>query len=102
MAHVAAHELAIKAVRAAAVGGEGERAGRLKCRWQREQLPDAIRDLVLSDQRLRNAICWSVSASIHDEFHEHITEVVSHRRHSLTLHLASGTVPPGQPPRMAP
>jgi hypothetical protein len=37
-----------------------ERAGRLECRWQRERLPDAIRDLVLDDQRLRNDICWSV------------------------------------------
>ena len=65
VAHVAAHELgaaayAIKAVRAAAQGGEGERAGRLECRWQREQLPEAIRELVLDDQRLRNDICWSV------------------------------------------
>ena len=65
VAHVAAHELgaaayAIKAVRAAAPEGEAERAGRLECHWQREQLPDAIRDLVLDDQRLRNAICWSV------------------------------------------
>ena len=64
VAHVAAHELgaaayAIKAARAAASGGEGERAGRLECRWQREQLPDAIRELVLEDQRLRNEICWS-------------------------------------------
>jgi len=30
------------------------------CRWQRAQLPVAIRDLVLDDQRLRNEICWSV------------------------------------------
>ena len=65
VAHVAAHELgaaayAIKAVRAAAAGGEGESAGRLECRWQREQLPDAIRELVLDDQRMRNEICWSV------------------------------------------
>jgi immunity protein 5 of polymorphic toxin system len=64
-AHVAAHELgaaayAIKAVRAAASEGEGESAGRLECRWQRDQLPDAIRELVLDDQRLRNDICWSV------------------------------------------
>ena len=64
VAHVAAHELgaaayAIKAARAAAPGWE-ERAGRLECRWQREQLPDEIRDLVLDDQRLRNDICWSV------------------------------------------
>ena len=63
--HVAAHELgaaayAIKAARAAAPEGEGERAGRLECRWQRDQLPDAIHDLVLDDQRLRNDICWSV------------------------------------------
>ena len=65
VAHVAAHELgaaayAIKAARAAAPEGEGESAGRLECRWQRDQLPDAIRDLVLDDQRLRNEICWSV------------------------------------------
>ena len=65
VAHVAAHELgaaayAIKAVRAAAPKGEAERAGRLECRWQREQLPDAIRELVLDDQRLRHSICWSV------------------------------------------
>jgi hypothetical protein len=63
--HVAAHELgaaayAIKAVRAAAPDVEGERAGRLECQWQREQLPAAIRDLVLDDQRLRSEICWSV------------------------------------------
>jgi hypothetical protein len=65
VAHVAAHELgaaayAIKAARAAAPEGEGERAGWLECRWQRDQLPDAIRELVLDDQRLRNDICWSV------------------------------------------
>ena len=40
--------------------GEGESSGRRECRWQRDQLPDAIRDLVLDDQRLRNDICWSV------------------------------------------
>ena len=65
VAHVAAHELgaaayAIKAARAAAPEGEGGLAGQLECRWQRHQLPDAIRDLVLDDQRRRNAICWSV------------------------------------------
>ena len=65
VAHVAAHELgaaayAIKAARAAAPDGEADRAGRLECRWQRDQLPDAIRELVLDDQRLRNDICWSV------------------------------------------
>ena len=65
VAHVAAHELgaaayAIKAARAAAPAGQSEAAGRLECKWQRAQLPDAIRDLVLDDQRLRNEICWSV------------------------------------------
>jgi hypothetical protein len=65
VAHVAAHELgaaayAIKATRAAAAEGKREIAGRLECRWQHDQLPDAIRELVLDDQRLRNAICWSV------------------------------------------
>ncbi len=64
VAHVAAHELgaaayAIKAVRAAA-DGDGEAAGRRECHWQRDQLPVAIRALVLDDQRLRNDICWSV------------------------------------------
>jgi hypothetical protein len=39
---------------------EGESAGRLECRWQRDQLPEAIRELVLDDQWLRNDICWSV------------------------------------------
>ncbi|HLZ21080.1 MAG TPA: hypothetical protein VKQ30_03020 [Ktedonobacterales bacterium] len=65
VAHVAAHELgaaayAIKAARAAAPEGAGARAGRRECRWQRAQLPESIRELVLDDQRVRNAICWSV------------------------------------------
>jgi hypothetical protein len=71
VAHVAAHELgaaayAIKAARAAALEGAGksgesaESAGRRECQWQRDQLPEAIRALVLDDQRLRNDICWSV------------------------------------------
>ena len=64
VAHVAAHELgaaayAIKAARAAAPEAEGE-AARLECRWQRDLLSEAIRELVLDDQRLRNDICWSV------------------------------------------
>ncbi len=49
VAHVAAHEL-----------GAAEAAGRLECQWQRDQLPEAIRELVVDDQRLRNDICWSV------------------------------------------
>ena len=65
VAHVAAHELgaaayAIKAARAAGIENKLEHSGRLECQWQREQLPDAIRDLVLDDQRLRNEICWFV------------------------------------------
>jgi hypothetical protein len=65
VAHVATHDLgaaayAIKAVQAAAPSGQGEAAGRLECRWQRDQLPAVIRELVLDDQRLRNDICWSV------------------------------------------
>jgi|SRR5579884_969454 len=65
VAHVAAHDLgaaayAIKAVRAAVPKAESESAGKRECRWQRDQLPEAIRELVLDDQRLRNDICWSV------------------------------------------
>jgi hypothetical protein len=65
VAHVAAHELgaaayAIKAARTAVPEGLGEATGRLECLWQRDQLPEAIRALVLDDQRLRNEICWSV------------------------------------------
>ncbi len=65
VAHVAAHELgaaayAIKAAQAAAPADEREQAGRQECQWQREQLPNEIRELVLDDQRLRNDVCWSV------------------------------------------
>lgn len=61
VAHVAAHELgaaayAIKAATAAA----DDAAGRAERQWQRDQLPESIRDLVLDDQRLRNALCWGV------------------------------------------
>lgn len=65
VAHVAAHELgaaayAIRAVRAAAPESERDAAGRIECRWQRAELPGAIRELVLDDQRLRNEYCWYV------------------------------------------
>ena len=65
VAHVAAHELgaaayAIRAAREAAPEPERDEAGRRECHWQRAQLPDAIRALVLDDQRLRNALCWNV------------------------------------------
>ena len=63
VAHVAAHELgaaayAIKAARAAALDDCVEEAGHLECAWQRAQLPNEIRNLVLDDQKLRNEICW--------------------------------------------
>jgi hypothetical protein len=65
VAHVAAHDLgaaayAIKAARAAASPDQREAAGRAECRWQRDQLPAAVRELVLDDQRARNELCWSV------------------------------------------
>jgi Imm-5 like putative immunity protein len=65
VAHVAAHDLgaaayAIKAARAAAPSDEAQDAGRRECQWQRDQLPDTIRELVLGDQQLRNDLCWSV------------------------------------------
>jgi hypothetical protein len=65
VAHVAAHELgaadyAIKAAGAAVSESDGDAAGRLECQWQRDQLPETIRALVLDDQRLRNDICWSL------------------------------------------
>jgi hypothetical protein len=69
VAHVAAHDLgaaayAIKAARAAAPAeeaeGEAEEAATRECRWQRDQLPAEVRDIVLDDQRRRNGLCWSV------------------------------------------
>ena len=51
VAHVATHELGaaaygLKAAHAAAPEGVGDSAGRLECLWQRDQLPEAIRELV--------------------------------------------------------
>jgi hypothetical protein len=65
VAHVAAHELgaaayAIRAAQAAASETEREQAGRFECRWQREQLPNEIQELILDNQRLRNHVCWDV------------------------------------------
>jgi hypothetical protein len=65
VAHVAAHDLgaAAYAIRAAQSASASDRAEleRLSERdWQREQLPAAIRLLVLEDQRQRNSICWHV------------------------------------------
>ena len=64
-AHMADHELgaaayAIKAVRLASPAADAINAGERECRWQREHLPDAIRELVLSDEERRNRKLWSV------------------------------------------
>jgi hypothetical protein len=62
VAHVPAHELgaAAYAIRAATAAAGGAESARVRERdWQRAQLPDAIRDLVLDDQRLRSPICWN-------------------------------------------
>lgn len=65
VAHVADHGLgaaayAIRAIRAAAPKNDRLEAGRRECEWQRQQLPDAIRELVLDDQKRRNDKCWFV------------------------------------------
>jgi hypothetical protein len=64
-AHMADHELgaaayAIRAVRAASPPDKRDEAGRIECQWQREQLPEAIRALVISDEDLRNHKLWSL------------------------------------------
>lgn len=65
VAHVPEHELgaaayAIKAASAAVPKQDAEVAQLRECRWQREQLPEAVRKIVLADQRRRNELCWSV------------------------------------------
>jgi hypothetical protein len=62
---MADHELgaaayAIKAVRLASTASDAISAGEDECRWQRDQLPDEIRELVLSDETRRNDKLWSV------------------------------------------
>jgi hypothetical protein len=64
-AHMADHELggaayAIRAVRAAARSDERDEVGRSECSWQRAHLPEAIRELVLDDMRLRSKKMWSL------------------------------------------
>ena len=63
VAHVPEHDLgaaayAIKAVQTA--NRSNINARRLERDWQRDQLHEQIRALVLEDQVRRNAICWSV------------------------------------------
>lgn len=61
--HVAEHDLgaaayAIKAARGAS--GKDIVTGRAERDWQRDRLPNKVRELVLEDQARRDAICWSV------------------------------------------
>lgn len=63
VAHMADHALgaaayAIRAVRAAAPEAFRGKAGNRECAWQRKRIPASIRELVLDDQRRRNAKCW--------------------------------------------
>ena len=67
VAHVAEHDLgaAAYAIKAVRCRRRPDRTGRSapgdsECRWQRDQLPDQVRELVLDDQRRRNDICWFV------------------------------------------
>jgi hypothetical protein len=65
VAHVAAHELgaaayAIRAAMAASPEDEKEIFRLEEFKWQRDRLPERIRNLVLDDQRMRNDICWFV------------------------------------------
>ena len=65
VAHVAAHELgaaayAIRAVIESAPKPEREATRQAELLWQKSQLPEQIRELVLDDMRLRGSICWDV------------------------------------------
>ena len=65
VAHVAAHDLgaaayAIRSAVAAAPASDRDGVRLAERDWQRGRLPDEVRDLVLDDQRARNAICWDV------------------------------------------
>jgi hypothetical protein len=65
VAHVAAHDLgaaayAIRAAGAAVPADDAAQARATEREWQREQLPAAVRELVLEDQQRRSAICWHV------------------------------------------
>lgn len=64
-AHMADHELgaaayALRAILAATGPDDGEAALRRERDWQRANLPEEIRELVLDDQRLRNKKLWSL------------------------------------------
>jgi len=64
-AHMADHELgaaayAIRAVRTASPEDTRDEVGWFECQWQREQLPEPIRALVISDEDLRLQKFWSL------------------------------------------
>ena len=63
--HVAAHELgaatyAIRAAVASVPPDDAATARRAERAWQHDRLPEAVRELVLDDERLRSPICWHV------------------------------------------
>jgi hypothetical protein len=63
--HVAAHELGAAAYAIRAVMAASNDDNRIinainECEWQRNQLPNEIRDLVIDDEVKRNEICWNV------------------------------------------
>jgi hypothetical protein len=65
VAHIPAHELgaaayAIRAVMESSKNEEKKNKGREECKWQQEQLPEEIKELVLEDEKNRNEICWNV------------------------------------------
>jgi hypothetical protein len=65
VAHVAAHDLgaaaySIRAAAASAGPGAADVARLRERDWQRDRIPDAVRELVLDDERLRSPICWNV------------------------------------------
>src|SRR3989440_12938691 len=72
VAHVAAHELgaaacAIRAARAAAAEGESDAAGRLECRWQRDQLPRR-------DSRARARLSTAVESGLWHKFRDRLAD----------------------------
>ena len=63
--HVAAHELgaaayALRAIQEAHGKGYCVNDMESECKWQQDQLPMEIKDLVMEDERNRNGICWNV------------------------------------------
>jgi hypothetical protein len=58
--YLGAAAYAIRAVRLASPAADATLAGERECRWQREHLPEPIRELVRSDEELRNTKFWSV------------------------------------------